>query len=177
MNNRPEYIVVARFGRPRGLTGEIYLEMLSDNPERFEKTNLFRIESAEGWTEIEIIATKMVSGRPVVNIKGVKTVEEVKPFAGELLYISADELGTLPEGQYYYFDLIGCKVTDTKGNDLGRILNIENYPANEVWVIITPEKKQCLFPAVKDFVEKVDIENKVVIIDPPEGIFDSPDEN
>jgi ribosomal 30S subunit maturation factor RimM len=39
------------------------------------------------------------------------------------------------------------------------------------------KKEKYLFPAVKQFVKEVDIENKIIIIDPPEGIFGSPDED
>lgn len=176
MENRPDYIVVGRFGRPRGVSGEIFLNKLSDNPERLGGPGVFRIESDDKMTEIEIISIKDLAGRLAVKVKGIDTVEQAKELTNKLLFITSTELGDLPEGQYYYFELIGCEVTDPDGNRLGEIVDIEDYPANEVWVI-EEEGQKFMFPAVSEFVVKVDIENRVIKINPPEGIFDSPDED
>ena len=177
MKKRPEYIVVGRFGRPRGTSGEIYVNPLTDNPERFKGNETLWIESEDGWKKIKVLSVRFISGRPALRIEASETPEDAKRFTNQYLYIKADELDQLPEGSYYHFDLIGCRVTDTEGKQLGEIVNIESYPANDAWVIETGEGKRILFPAVKKFIVEVDIEKNLVVINPPEGIFDSPDED
>lgn len=177
MKNRPEYIVVGLFGRPRGVSGEIFINVLSDNPERFRKPETFWLESDEGWTEIKIISIRYISGRPAAYVEGVTDSEQAKKLTNMYIYVRGAELGDAPEGSYYYFDLIGSEVINTAGTGLGKIVEIENYPANDVWVIESNEGKKHMFPAVRDYIKEVKTDKKLIIIDPPEGIFDSEDEN
>ena len=174
---RPEYIVVGQFGRIHGVAGQIYINPLTDNPERFQKDGKFWIESDEGWKEIEIKVTGNFSGRPIAKIIGVDTPEAAKLMANRYLYIESTALEELPEGRYYHFDLIGCRVKDDKGTEFGTVVEVENYPANDLLVIETPEGKRQYLPVVRSFVKEVDIEEKLIIISAPEGMFDSPDEN
>ena len=177
MIKRPEYIVVGQFGRPRGVSGEIYLNPISDNPDRFKKKETFWIESDAGWKEIKFTAIRFISGRPAVKIEGIDDPDMARSLTNSYLYIEGSELAELPDGKYYHFDLIGCRVVDTDGKELGQLAAVETYPANDVWVIETEKGKRKQFPAVKQFVRSVDIENKLIKINPPEGIFDSPDED
>jgi len=177
LKKRPEYIAVGRFGRPRGVSGEIYLNPLSDNPERFAEAGTFWIEKDGGWQTLEIMAFNMISGRLVAKIEGVESPEQAKEFTNIYLHIKGEQLEKLPEGNYYWFDLTGCRVEDKDGKYLGELIRIEPFPANDIWVIEAEDGKEKMFPAVKQFIDKVDIEGKLVILNPPEGIFDSPDED
>ncbi len=177
MKDRPEYIVVARFGRPRGVSGEIYLRQLSNNPERFSKPGTFWIEETGGYSEINLTAISDISGKLVVRVEGIYNPEQAKRLTNSFLYIRSEDLPQLPDGEYYDFDLIGCRVKKTEGEELGWIAEIEPYPANDVWVIEDKKGERHMFPAVREFVEKVDIEEQLIIINPPEGIFESPDQD
>ncbi len=177
MKNRPEYIVVGRFGRPRGVSGEVFINVLSDNPERFRKPGTFWTESDKGWTEVKIISIRYISGRPAASIEGITDLEQAKGLTNSYIYVRREELGEAPEGSYYYFDLIGCEVLNTAGNKLGKVVEIESYPANDVWVIESNKGKRFMLPAVRDYIKDVKTGKKLITIDPPEGIFDSEDEN
>jgi 16S rRNA processing protein RimM len=178
LGNKPEYITVGRFGRPRGLSGEIYINSLSDNPERFKKPGTFWIEEKNGFNELKILSFGKVSGRPTAIVEGVNGQEQAAELTDKYLYIRSDQLGELPEGSYYDFDLINCRVINEGGKELGLLVDVEHYPANVNWVIETRDKRRrLLFPAVDEFVKMVDIEKKVITINPPGGIFDSPDED
>ncbi len=70
-----------------------------------------------------------------MQIEGYDSREQARLLTNEYLYIRSADLGELPEGSYYFFDLIGCRVTDSDGHELGRVCKVENYPANDVWII------------------------------------------
>jgi 16S rRNA processing protein RimM len=176
LRNKPEYIIVGQFGRPRGVSGEIYINDLTDNPERFAKPGMFWMESEDGWTEIKVVSVKYFSGRPAVRIGGIDNPEKAKELTNRYLYIKGDELKELPEGSYYHFDLMDCRAIDKNGVELGIIVKVESYPANDIWVI-EKDKKRYMFPAIGQFIMNVDIDKKIIKLDPPEGIFDSADEN
>ncbi|MFH2036557.1 MAG: ribosome maturation factor RimM [Candidatus Zixiibacteriota bacterium] len=176
MNKKPDHIVVGKFGRPRGVSGEIFINSLTDNPERFGKPGTFLIENENGWTDIVVKQISAIGNRLAVKIEGINNLDEAKTLTNKLIYITGSELVEAPEGSYYLFDLIGCELVDTGNKQLGTIVDIEQYPASDVWVV---ENKgdEFMFPAVKQFVIEVDIKNKKIIVDPPEGIFDSADED
>jgi len=177
LKERPEYVIVGRFGRPRGISGEINIIPLSDYPDRFHKKETFWIESGSDFTRMNSISIRFISGKPVAKIEDYNSREKVSELTNRYLYIRRADLGKLPEGSYYHFDLIGCRVNDKNGRELGQVCEVESYPANDVWVIESKDEKRYMFPAVAHFIDKVDIEKKLIIINPPEGIFDSPDEN
>jgi len=168
---------VGQLGRPRGVTGEIYLIPITDNPERFDEDGTFWIESEAGWKEIKLTSVKNLSGKLVAKIEGVDSPEKARLLTNSYLHIKGTELADLPDGIYYHFDLIGCTVVDTDGKELGRLTAVETYPASDIWVIDSEDGRRRLFPVVKHFVRNVDIDKKLIEISPPEGIFDSPDEN
>ena len=69
----------------------------------------------------------------------------------------------LPEGRYFVVDLIGCTVSDTNGNDLGKLTDVLETGANDVYVI--SGEKNLMVPALKKLLHKVDIENKHIDLD------------
>jgi 16S rRNA processing protein RimM len=177
LKDRPEYVVVGRFGRPRGISGEIYLRPLTDNPGRFRKKETLWMDSEDGLAEIEIVSVKIISGKSVAKVAGIDSPEQAGHLTNRYIYIKGADLGDLPEGTYYHFDLMGCRVVDSDNRELGRLADVETYPANDAWVVETGKGRRVLFPAVEHFIKKIDIEKKLIIVDPPEGIFDSPDED
>jgi len=68
-------------------------------------------------------------------------------------------------------DLIGLKVCDVNGNKIGVITDVWLLPANDVYVVES-KGKEILIPAISDVVKKVDLENKMVIIELMEGLID-----
>jgi 16S rRNA processing protein RimM len=177
LKNRPEYVVVGKFGRPRGLSGEIYLDSLTDFPERFKRKGTFWVELDDGWMELIPDSVRGDPGRLIAKFPGFNSSEEVKRLTNKLLYIRSADLAELPDGSYFHFDLIGCRVVDIADKELGRVSAVESFPGNDVWVVDSGDGKRHLIPAVRQFIKEVVIERKLITIDPPEGIFDSADKD
>lgn len=164
--------MVGRFGRIHGVSGEIYITPISDNPSRFrKKSGKFWVETETGWREITVRFQKGTTERPLVSIEGVDSPEEAKKYRNELIYIKASSLEKLPEGRYYHFELVDCRVTDMEGTELGQVTAVEEYPANNVLVIKSAGGTVHLFPMIKRFLRSIDIEKKLIVVEPPEGIF------
>ena len=82
------------------------------------------------------------------------------------LAVLKDEVVDLPKGSFYIFDLVGSEVFDHEsGQMIGKIVEVKQYPANDVYEILTPDEKKIYCPAVKQFVTEIDVENKKVVID------------
>lgn len=177
MKKRPDYIVVGRFGRPRGLSGEIFLQPLTDNPDRLVVSGQFWVEAEEQYREIKFSAVNDFSGKTAVRIQGVNDSKEARTYTNRYVYIRGDDLRQPDDGSFFYFDLIDCRVVDQSGANLGIVADVEEYPANDLLVIKDDKDGLFRLPMVTAFVLKVDLEKNEITINPPEGIFDSPDEN
>lgn len=160
-----ENITVGKLGRPRGLDGEIYVSLDTDFPDRFENLKEILVSTRTGWETLKIDSVRTVSGRPVLKFADIETPEQAARLTNRILAVTKSDLVIPPSGSYYIFDLVGCRVYDSKsGDDIGEIVDVEQYPANDVFVIDTKDR-QVRVPAVKVYVKEVNVKEKRVLVD------------
>jgi len=168
-----EFITVGKLGKTRGVKGEIYVTPLTDFPERFVDQKEIFIDHRGQWVKYKLESARLVSGRPVLKIEGLNSCEDAARFTNRRLAVTRNQLVELPEGSFYIFDLIGCYVYDSEnGNPIGKIIEVQQLPANDVYVIKKEDGGEVLLPAIKHLVMKVDIENKKIVIDKA-GLFEN----
>lgn len=157
---------MGQLGRPRGTGGEIYVTPLTDFPQRFENMKEIYVSSGDSFSKMKIEASAFISGRPVLKFAGINTPEDASRLTNRYLAVLRNEVVKPPENSFYIFDLVGSEVFDeTTGQKVGTISDVEEYPANDVYVIANGEGKKLYLAAVKQFVKSVDIESKKVVID------------
>ena len=78
----------------------------------------------------------------------------------------------MEEGEYYYHEIIGCKVVTEEGQELGLVSEVLTPGANDVWVVSLPKGKQLLLPVIDDVILNVDIANKTIRIHLMEGLME-----
>ena len=86
-------------------------------------------------------------------------------FSIKLLKVDKKNAAPLAEGEFYTFDLIGMQVFDTDDNKIGKITNVLKTGSNDVFVVKCEDEHELLIPALKRVVKKIDIDNKIMIID------------
>ena len=110
----------------------------------------------------------------IAAIKGVDSIELAEKLRGSVLFIKRSDV-SLPEGQYFIDDIIGCEVFDVlSGEKLGVISDVSPTGANDVWHILNATGEY-LVPVIDEILYKVDIDAGEIFIIPMKGIFD--DEN
>lgn len=171
MAKRPDYIVIGRFGRPRGVSGEIYITPATDDPSRFGELREVVAVGPEKRQTVTLEKAAVIGGRPVVKIKGIDSREDVAKLTGLSIEIPIELLRPLPDGSYYQFDLIGCRAEGVDGADYGVIEEVLFFPASDLYRIVSERFGEVLFPVVDRYVIRIDIDAKKVIIDPPAGLF------
>lgn len=162
-----EFITVGQLGRPRGTEGEIYVTPLTDFPERFEKMTEIYISSGDSWSKMKLVSVKIKSGRPALKFENINSPEKAAQLTNRYLAVPKDEITKPPKDSYYIFDVLGCEVfdSDTK-NKIGEIVDVEEYPANDCYVIKAHDGKRYTVAAVQRFVNMVDVKEKRIEIDP-----------
>ena len=109
-------MLVARILRARGNKGEVAAELLTDFPERLTKLKEVFVGQAGGKIEPRCIAMKSCwlsqnhRGQAVFHFEGVNSISEAEKFRGLEVLLPFEQRVTLPAGQYFVSDLIGCSV-------------------------------------------------------------------
>lgn len=170
-----EPIAVGRIKGPHGIKGEVKILSLTDFPSRFKPGLVLYISPPLGqlqWLTIESIKPKAKD--IIIKFENIDTREQAESLKGRLIEVSVDELEDLPEGEYWQFQIIGLEVYTIDKVYLGRISDILQTGANDVYVVkpAESEKEQILIPAVKQVVKKVDLEKGVLIVEPMPGLLE-----
>ena len=150
-----------------GLKAESYCDtprVLSSLPQLFVKKN--------GIYEAHKVARASVGGGKVLLfLAGIDTVDAALLLKGKTLYAKREDL-PLREGAHFIADLYGLPVIDAdSGRVYGEITSVDDMPSSEMYTIKTPEGKEVLFPAIPEFVVKVDVDD-AVYIRPIAGFFE-----
>jgi 16S rRNA processing protein RimM len=105
----------------------------------------------------------------VVRLREVTGVDEAESLRGAQLAVTADERPELPEGQFYVDDLTGLSVATTTGEDLGKVEEVLEYPANAVCVV-RGAGRETLVPVLKSVIREVDLATRRMVVELPEEI-------
>ena len=166
MADAQDLITVGRIGRTRGVDGELYVLPLTDFPDRFLDLTEIYVEHRGVWEKRQIDSSRMVSGRPVIRFANIETPEDAALLTNRHVAVTRDRLVKLPEGSYYIFDLVGCALVDAASKEtLGEVTDVRQYPANDAYLVRRPDGREVLFPAVRQFVKKIDIAGKKIEVD------------
>ena len=91
---------------------------------------------------------------------GFTTPEQVGRFRNQILYIDEADAKELPEGEFYYHELLGLSVLDETGEPLGKVTEIMQTGANDVYVVTNEAGREILLPAIAEVILEVDLEFK-----------------
>lgn len=175
-NVPPDYVIVAQISSPFGLRGGVKAEIRTDFPERFDRLReVFLLSPEDRTTPLPyvVMSAKVQNLRQVViRFEGITKIEQAEKLRGYSVTVPLADVVALPEDEYYLFQIIGLEVYNLQDELVGQVINVLNYPANDVYIVRGPmSSKDVLIPAIKDVVQKIDLENKRITIDLLEGLI------
>ncbi|MFM8212386.1 MAG: ribosome maturation factor RimM [Actinomycetes bacterium] len=165
-------LVVGRLGRPHGVHGEISVEVRTDEPElRFAKGS--KLSLKESNNQLTVLTSRWHQEKMLVKFEEITDRDLANEIKGKTLTIKIDPNSIeTKKDQYYEFQLAGLKVIDKNDKTLGQIKEVITNLAQDLLVVETVDKREVLVPFVKQIVTNVDLEKKLIIMDPPTGLFD-----
>lgn len=151
-----------------GLKGLLQVLPLTDFPERYAERPHVIAELPDG-TRVPVKVTRAAPHKSqyLVALAGVNTRNEAETFAGALLRVPEADVPPLPEGAYYHFQIVGLKVIDEAGHELGSLREIVSGPANDIYVV-DDGRRELLLPATREVVRRVDLAAGVIVARPLE---------
>jgi 16S rRNA processing protein RimM len=167
-----EFVAVGRIGPPRGVRGDVFVEPWTDEPaERFAAGSVLRTEPvAAGPLTVE--AVNLGGSKLVVHFAGVADRTAAQSLRGVRLVIPASQRPALNDpDEFYASDLVGLPARTESGVQLGTIRDVLSL-AGADYLVLEVAGRERLVPFVAAIVPAVDVAGGVVVIDPPEGLFD-----
>ena len=170
---KKQFLEIGKIVNIHGLGGVVKVMPWCDSAEFLcEFETLYR-----GKTHIpmEIERASVQKNMALVKFRGVDTPEQANALRNSVLYMDRDDV-ELEEGTFFIQDLIGMTVKDADtGKVYGRLRDVLQTGANDVYEIETPEGKTLLAPVIPDVVIAQDFETDTITIRPLKGLFDDAD--
>jgi 16S rRNA processing protein RimM len=167
-----DLVAVAKIVRSRGLRGELVADVLTDFPERFNELKTVIALLPDG-TKRELIIERFwfQKGRIIFKFAGFDSIETAEALRGAEVCIPESEAVELEEDEFFDWELENCEVETVEGEKIGRVKELMRTGGTEILVVAGAEKEY-LIPFAASVCTEVDIENKLIKVDPPEGLLE-----
>jgi len=162
----PRYLIVGRVLRPHGVRGELRVKIITDYPERLgEHTHFYLSHPGSPEAARRYPVEKLRFHKKVLLLKlgGCDGRDDAEELRDMLVQIPVADAIPLEEGEYFLFQLIGVSVEREDGEWLGRVAEVIDTGANNVYVVQGP-RGEVLLPALDDVVLDLDLESKRMVV-------------
>lgn len=155
-----------------GVRGEVKVFPTTDDVKRFQKLKEVILDTGKEEILLTIENVKFFKQFAILKFKDYDNINDIEKYKGKSLYVERADAVRLNKDEYFIADLIGCQVVDEKGSPLGVLKDVLETGANDVYIVTNPEGKELLFPAIKECVQKVDVENQLIQVYVMPGLLD-----
>ena len=179
------WVWLARIRRPQGRKGEVFAEILTDFPEKFaERRRLWLIDEeaagvradSGGPRSVQLVHHWLHKGGIVLHFAEVDSISAAETLAGRIVAIPREQRAELAEDEVYIADLVGCVLVDMARADapvlVGEIEDVERGAGPVPILIVRGARGEVLIPFAKDYLRRIDLDQKQVEMALPEGLVD-----
>lgn len=172
MSEQGEFITIARVVKTQGRRGEVGVDLLTDFPERFEPgRRVFALRESGERRELLINDVWPHKGMLILKFQGVDSMTDAEALLRSEIQVPFSERKKLEEGTWYVSDLVGCVVTDN-GREIGAVTDVEFGAGEAPLLIVHQGKQEHMIPLTEAFTRRVDIEQKKIELQLPEGMLE-----
>jgi 16S rRNA processing protein RimM len=150
-----------------GIRGELKIVPTRSGADTLRPGLVVSVVAVEGTREGRIETVRSHKRHLLVRFAGIDEHASGRLIGADVF--AARELVPLREGEYFDDDLVGCAIVDPGGMELGRVVDVVHYPAQDMLVV---GRRRALIPLVGAFIRRIDIGRKRIDVDLPEGLFD-----
>ena len=167
-----ELVAIARIVRPRGLRGEVVADVLTDFAARFENIEEVIGLATDGQrANLKIENFWFQKDRIILKFAGFDSSEAAEDLRGIELCVPESEVVELSEGEFFDWQLEGCEVETLEGEKLGTVRELMRTGGTELLVVESGDR-EVLIPFAEAICPEVDIEQKLIRVDPPDGLLE-----
>lgn len=155
-----------------GVRGEVKVYPTTDDPRRFRRLKEVVLDTGKEKLNLEIEGVKFFKQFVILKFKGLDNINDIEKYRQKSLYVTRKNAVRLQRDEYFIADLIGLKVQDEDGKELGTVKDVIETGANDVYEVEMADGKSLLLPAIKQCILNVDVENGIMQVHVLEGLLD-----
>lgn len=155
-----------------GVHGEVKVFPTTDDANRFKKLKTVILDTGREQMTLSVESVKFFKNLVILKFKEFHDINEVEKYKGKDLLIRRDQAVKLGPDENFIVDLIGLKVVTDEGNEFGTMKDVLQTGANDVYVIEGMDGKEYLFPAIKQCILNVDLEQQEITVHIMDGLLD-----
>lgn len=165
---------VGKIINTHGIRGELKVSVVTDFPEqRFqENSDLYLFDGLDFQEKLKVKKARPNKNNWIISFANLADINLVEKYKNFDLYAQGIDQLEVEEGQYLYQQLINLKVVDTNKGEIGKIVEIMEMPANDVWVVDQGSYGEILLPVIDQVIKNVDLDNRIVQVELLEGLID-----
>lgn len=165
-----QYFEIGQIVNHFGIKGMVKVNPFTDDISQFEEMETILVDKKGSLLEIQIEEVKYSKNQVLLKLKGIDTVEDAEKYRNCYLKLPREKARKLPKNTYFIADLIGLEVYTEEGNLLGKVDDIYNTGASDIYVIKDTLGKQILLPAIKEVIKQIDLEQEKIVVHLLEGL-------
>ncbi len=162
-----DWIPVGRVTRTHGLKGELKFFPANQDDVAVQNDQQIRL----GETTFKIKSVRGAKSPFIVKFEGVDSIEAAQSLSGQKVLVAREDFESLPDGEYYRFEIEGLKVFDDTGKYYGVVEDVIATGSNDVYVV-RGDGKEWLVPMIDSVVQSIDLEQGKLIFHCVEGLFE-----
>ena len=155
-----------------GVRGEVKVFPTTDDANRFKKLKKVILDTGKEQLDLEITQVKFFKNLVILKFKGIDNINDIEKYKGKSLYVTRENAVKLKKNEYVIAGLIGIKAVSEDGTELGKITDVLQTGANDVYVVQQEDGQEVLIPAIRDCVLNVDLEAGIMTLHLLDGLLD-----
>ena len=157
------FIEAGRIVNTHGVAGEVKIEVWLDSPQFLRRCGRVFVNG----TERKLLSARVQKSFLLAKLEGVEDLNAAMALKGRVLEIARED-APLPEGGYFLQDILGARVLDEQGAEIGLLTEVLERPASLIYVV--QGQTEHLIPAVPEFIRNVDAEKGIITVHLIEGM-------
>ena len=164
-------VVVGRLGAVYGIKGWLKVQSFTDDAESLFEYTPWLIAQQGTWREVRVTGWRRHNNGLVCKLENIDQREDAQALTGADIAINPQALPDLPEGEYYWSDLVGCQVANLTGYQMGEVTELMETGSNDVLVVKAKLNdaygmKERLIPFLEgQVIKKIDLDNRTIEVD------------
>jgi 16S rRNA processing protein RimM len=162
--NDSDWIIVGRFGRPHGVRGLITVISFTEPRDNILRYAPWYVHSHDSWQVVKLLRVDITNKSILAQIENYNAREQAALLTNVEIAIKQEQLPELENGEYYWHQLVGMKVVNSQGIDLGAVKEIMPTGANDV-LVVEGEKRYLIPYLLKQIILRVDGQQRLITVD------------
>lgn len=171
---KTEFFQVGIITATHGIHGQVKVFPTTDNAKRFDalKNKPVLLDTGSGYKELVVETVQYFKNLVILKFKGIDNINDIEKYKGKSLYVPRSQAVPLEEDEYYIADLIGLTVRSDEGETLGKLTDVLQTGANDVYVVASETYGELMIPAIVDCILEVLPEKECMTVHLLDGLLE-----